>query len=144
MKFTLAILMFAEAAAAQDLYVYSNLQTDGAGNATATASSTTDYNTSYYYDMLANEWLWFQPDNSYSENLVCSKGAATGYYNMRPSNGMCSITYTQNMYMFCSGFSGAGQYYTTYNPLAIYIAATPWAASLTASRSGTQIQRNYP
>jgi hypothetical protein len=350
MKFILAILMFAGAAGAQHLYVYSDLQTDGAGNATATASSTTDYNTSYYYDLLANEWLWFRPDNSSSDNLVCSQGAATGYYNyvsvlcsgnvgstsgtftlesyhdldtvyyyyqlqpctwecsyyddyygysfiynpnytdntyiyaydqatpiaqvtainaslykqahqgscvyptsettygwgwdyaywpylgqflqvlsggtfngryvqeafsgspsdtcwrpqnggtpitsnpspgqwyvssivgagtyspyylfsysngwgydnlgfvgsngstrlynyvtnMRPSNGMCSITYTQNMYMFCSGFSGAGQYYTTYNPLAIYIAATPSAASLTVSRSGNQIQRDYP
>jgi hypothetical protein len=350
MKAVLITLIFAGAAAAQDLYVYSNLQTGGSGNATATASSSTDYSTAYYYDLQVAEWLSFQPDNgsgyqvctqeaaieNYSYTSVsCSGnvGAGGGYFtlesyhdlntvyyyyqlqscswqcsywddyygyslisnpdytdnayvyatdqatptsqstainaqidrqvrqggcvyptsettygwgwdsgywpylgqflqvlnggsfanqylteqfsspatdtcwqqgnstspatnpspvgtwavsfikfedanlnadyafsysngwgydnvgfvgttgntmvyndvnNMRPSNGTCSITFTQNMYMYCSGVSGPGQYYVTSNPLAIYISATPSAASLTSSRSAVQIQRSYP
>ena len=64
--------------------------------------------------------------------------------NMRPSSGLCSISFSQNMYMFCTGLSGPGQYYVTNSPLAEYISATPYAASLTVNRSGIQTQRSYP
>ena len=65
--------------------------------------------------------------------------------NMRPTSSACSISFTQNMYMYCSGNSGPGAYYLTGNPLKIVIDATPTAASLTTDRGTTASNvRSYP
>jgi hypothetical protein len=63
--------------------------------------------------------------------------------NMRPTSSACSVTFSQNMYMYCSGYSGSGQYYAS-GPLNLVIAATPTAASLTTSRNGVSQVRDYP
>ncbi len=63
--------------------------------------------------------------------------------NMRPTSGACSVTFNQNMYMYCTGYSGPGQYYSS-GPLSLIIAATPTAASLTSCRNGVSQVRNYP
>lgn len=75
-----------------------------------------------------------------------SSGSTTLYnyvQNMRPTSSACSVTFNQNMYMFCSSYSGPGQYYSS-GPLSLIIAATPTAASLTSSRNGISQARNYP
>jgi len=57
---------------AQDLYVYSDIQVnESTGDGTGTFSSSTDYNTEYYYDLFTEGWLYFQPDGG-SESEVCT------------------------------------------------------------------------
>jgi len=56
----------------------------------------------------------------------------------------CSVTATQTMYMYCTGYTGAGQYYTSGSTIGDIIAATATAASLTTTRSSVTNVRNYP
>jgi len=88
--------------------------------------------------------------NSYGyDNLgfyLSSGSQRLGEYvnNMRPTGNACSVTATQTMYMYCTGYTGAGQYYTSGSTIGDIIAATATAASLTTTRSSVTNVRNYP
>jgi hypothetical protein len=114
--------------------------------------STYPWSVSFIRDIAGN--YQFSYSNAWGyDNLGfwgATQSAILGEYvnNMRASNGgngaACTVSAPQSMYMYCSGNTGPGQYYSLYGALTDQIYGSSSGSSLTTIRDGLGPQRSYP